>query len=347
MSDKIVIKELVDALRENFKQWRVNHLSDAFADICSAYLNRNGSLDVKGFTVLLNDQRFDYDNDKNNLKALFSAIDINGNGDVSPLELEDFIYPPRSEADIIAAFSNTYYQALARNININDIFSRLDKDGNGFVGLSELGENAPLIGISLTNSECETAMNLIDIDEDGCISLDDFNTFIKIKVLHESNINQNSSNKNKNQNYKSDNENNNSEELSPNSKMFHSNYNDIAKQFRIKILKHSNGIKNAKSKLKKAFQQLDRDNDGKATVDELRLLIETVCEIQKDPSSDRLINLLIEQIDLNRDGVITYSELEMFLWPHGSRGNNSVDTNTATAAATNRELGLVLLQTRQ
>ena len=49
-----------------------------------------------------------------------------------------------------------------------------------------------------------------------------------------------------------------------------------------------------------------------------------------------LLNLLVEQIDLNRNGKIEYSELESFLWPAGE----------SAAETGEREFGIILQYVR-
>ena len=285
------MQEMTVKFRDHLKARRESHPLRPFNDICVQFLDKNDCLDYKSFLHFIDDLHFNYHNDPSRIKNLFRSIDINANGAVSIQELEDFIYIPRSEGDIIDEFHRIYDEAIAHSLDTDALFARIDEDGNGFVGSSELRDYAPLIGIHLTNTECDIAMRLLDKDRDGCISRLDFDTFIKTDVLKLiSDVKPSSSSAEKS--------NPRQKSVSPATEEFNVAYNDLAKSFRSAILKNATGINSAKQTLRVAFRALDADGDGNVTAEELRGLIQTLCQLD----DLLMVESLIQQIDINGCG---------------------------------------------
>lgn len=112
-------------------------------------------------------------------------------------------------------------------------------------------------------------------------------------------------------------------------------YTDVAKMFRNSLLSDASDISDAKKKLQNIFNSLDTDHNGIITTSELRLLLEQLGIAKLTENPGRTMDLLIEQIDVNRDGAVNLQELETFLWPSKEKEGDEI------------EYGLILNKTRQ
>ena len=83
-------------------------------------------------------------------------------------------------------------------------------------------------------------------------------------------------------------------------------------QLREYLLAGSENVSEAKSKLRLALKQLDVNNNGCITSEDLRSYISSHGVASENSS---ILELLVEQVDINRDKKIEYSELGDFLWP--------------------------------
>ena len=105
-------------------------------------------------------------------------------------------------------------------------------------------------------------------------------------------------------------------------------YSQYAREFRRVLLSHKDsGYSHNKAKdfLKGVFKELDGDNDGNVSVDELRqfihsLHVEQPCDARETANSDKFAEVLVSQIDINHDGFISYHEMDEFLWPKVESG---------------------------
>jgi hypothetical protein len=120
-------------------------------------------------------------------------------------------------------------------------------------------------------------------------------------------------------------------------------YSEYARAFRRTLLSREecgNSHEHAKVYLKKVFREIDDDGDGNVTVEELRKYVNSVNISDEmfdngDASKcnkDKFVDILIQQIDINHDGAISYDEMSEFLWP-------SVESH--------REIGIVIEIVRQ
>lgn len=76
-------------------------------------------------------------------------------------------------------------------------------------------------------------------------------------------------------------------------------YTDVAKMFRSGLLTDSNQS-DAKKKLQNIFSKLDSDHNGVITTGELRLMLEELRVAEDTENPSETMDLLIEQIDVNR-----------------------------------------------
>ena len=77
-------------------------------------------------------------------------------------------------------------------------------------------------------------------------------------------------------------------------------YTDVAKIFRNSLLTSSSDQSDAKKKLQNIFSKLDTDHNGIITTGELRLLLEELRVAENTENPNETMDLLIEQIDVNR-----------------------------------------------
>ena len=61
--------------------------------------------------------------------------------------------------------------------------------------------------------------------------------------------------------------------------------------------------------LKRFFQEVDRDNNGKIDREELRKLLETIWGQETEIDITAALQSAFEKCDLNHDGFITFDEL--------------------------------------
>ncbi|RYH19865.1 EF-hand domain-containing protein [archaeon] len=100
------------------------------------------------------------------------------------------------------------------------------------------------------------------------------------------------------------------------------------------------------------FQLIDDNDSGVVTKDELESFL-TSAQLDlfsdpADPTNQKFLSLLIEQIDAHRDGNIRVVELEDFLWPKtASNKAGASSSSTAAAAEPRYESGIVIDLTRK
>ncbi|CAM9134171.1 unnamed protein product, partial [Ectocarpus fasciculatus] len=78
------------------------------------------------------------------------------------------------------------------------------------------------------------------------------------------------------------------------------------------LLAGTSDEKLAKHKLANIFKTLDKDSNGILTTSEIRMLL-TSLNIRDFSKNAELVNVIIDQLDLNRDGSVSLKELEAFL----------------------------------
>lgn len=204
--------------------------------------------------------------------------------------------------------------------DICSIFHTLDIDGDGYVGSGELFDRLPgLIVSELSRDESDALFEELDYDRDNGISLEDFIRFSS-RHLPEGSLDL---------------------PVESDSVDHQSLCNELAMKLRSSILKRQSGVRNAKQAVKKAFQALDVDGNGNLSSSELRQFIEAedlglLESLPEDmPSEEKIlyIDMLVEQIDKNKDGAVTLNELQGFLFPkaiedYSKKDKTSIDVKT-------------------
>jgi Ca2+-binding EF-hand superfamily protein len=84
-------------------------------------------------------------------------------------------------------------------------------------------------------------------------------------------------------------------------------YSDVAKMLRNNLLADAKDIPDAKKKLQNIFNHLDTDQNGILTTSELRLLLEELSFAKHTENPNQTMDLLIEQIDVNRFATLLHS----------------------------------------
>jgi calmodulin len=138
-------------------------------------------------------------------KEAFQLFDRDNDGKISSSEIGTILralgyHPTEAEINQIikeigkenidfSEFSNILEKRKKKELDINmenqiqEAFKIFDKDGNGFVEVSELKHILTSIGEKLTPQEVEGVLKEADSDQDGKISVQDFIKVIKsVKV---------------------------------------------------------------------------------------------------------------------------------------------------------------------
>ncbi|XP_027347750.1 probable calcium-binding protein CML15 [Abrus precatorius] len=98
--------------------------------------------------------------------ALFSNMDHNGNGYVEFDELVQAIMPDINE------------NVLVNQEQLLEVFESFDRDGNGYITASELAGSMAKMGHPLTFKELSSMMAEADTNGDGVISFNEFATLM-------------------------------------------------------------------------------------------------------------------------------------------------------------------------
>jgi Ca2+-binding EF-hand superfamily protein len=63
--------------------------------------------------------------------------------------------------------------------NVREMFTTIDADGSGSIDASELGEALERLGLNLSKKQISDLVNLMDIDQNGCIDFEEFATAMR------------------------------------------------------------------------------------------------------------------------------------------------------------------------
>lgn len=130
--------------------------------------------------------------DHGDLEKVFRRIDSNGDGKISPSEMDDLLRSVGSNA------SSDEIEQLMKEIDSNrdgfidmkefaefikdgddekqlmDAFKTYDLDGNGRISSKELHKVMKSMGIKCSFSECLKMIKSVDADGDGCVDFKEF-----------------------------------------------------------------------------------------------------------------------------------------------------------------------------
>ncbi|KAL0906793.1 hypothetical protein M5K25_025315 [Dendrobium thyrsiflorum] len=147
-----------------------NHLRQ-LRDIFSRFdMDSDGSLTLLELAALLRSLGLKPTGDQ--IHALLSSMDANGNGTVEFEELAAAITPLMSE------------QALVNQEQLLEVFRSFDRDGNGYISAAELARSMARMGQPLTFYELTAMMREADTNGDGVISFNEF-AAIMAKSAHD------------------------------------------------------------------------------------------------------------------------------------------------------------------
>jgi len=125
------------------------------------------------------------------------------------------------------------------------------------------------------------------------------------------------------------------------------NFNNYSNILRTALLSHGRGVAGGKLFLRSIFKDLDEDGNGDLSVEELRHFI---LGLGIGEGDEETLTLLVDSIDLNRDGIVSNRELEDFIWPPGNAHTLDVSSPDARAReedAVSSEFGLTLQYVRK
>ncbi|OVA10184.1 EF-hand domain [Macleaya cordata] len=100
------------------------------------------------------------------LHAMLSNMDANGNGSVEFDELVSAILPDIND------------EILINQEQLLEVFRSFDRDGNGYITAAELAGSMAKMGQPLTYRELTDMMREADMDGDGVISFNEFATIM-------------------------------------------------------------------------------------------------------------------------------------------------------------------------
>ncbi|KAK7360739.1 hypothetical protein VNO77_02748 [Canavalia gladiata] len=100
------------------------------------------------------------------IHALLSNMDHNGNGYIEFDELVNAIMPDMNES------------VLINQEQLLEVFQSFDRDGNGYITASELAGTMAKMGQPLTYSELTSMMAQADTNGDGVITFNEFTTLM-------------------------------------------------------------------------------------------------------------------------------------------------------------------------
>lgn len=124
-------------------------------------MDADGSITVLELAALLRSLGIKPEGDQ--LQALLTNMDKNGNGYIEFEELAKAIMPEMKGEDIIM-----------NQEQLRELFRSFDRDGNGYITASELAGTMAKMGHPMTYKELAHIMNEADVNGDGVISFSEF-----------------------------------------------------------------------------------------------------------------------------------------------------------------------------
>jgi len=148
----------VNRFRNCFKN--IHELASVFHKIDA---NNDGAISIQELSTGMRDMRMSFSNEETN--AIFSAADINQDGEINFTEFVSLIIP--SAGNALSKFRKAF-----KNIsNVKDAFSKFDTDGDEEITFEELSNG---MGGQFSTNEVKAVFALGDIDQDGKISFLEF-----------------------------------------------------------------------------------------------------------------------------------------------------------------------------
>lgn len=244
-------------------------------------VNGDGSITRQEFVQGLTKLRiFDnVPNWKNQLPGLIKKFDVDGNGEVSLREFFRFLGIVEYAPNIIQRMTKIFAVASQKNVSVKDIFVHLDKDNSGQLDAAELEEGLKALGTfgEVTRADADAIVKHFDTDGDKHVSIDEFVTYFTERVT----VALKDRNKKK------------------------------ADKVAAILRKTFAGAISKGATLRDIFGHLDKDKSGSIDTKEL------VATIKKLPSfkkmTDQDASALMEVLDEDHSGDITFAEFEIFL----------------------------------
>ncbi|KAI3884460.1 hypothetical protein MKW98_002584 [Papaver atlanticum] len=140
---------------------QLQQLKDIFARFD---MDSDGSLTQLELAALLRSLGLKPSGDQ--IQAMLSNIDANGNGSVEFDELVSAIMPDMNE------------EILINQEQLMEVFRSFDRDGNGYITAAELAGSMAKMGQPLSYRELTEMMREADIDGDGVINFNEFATIM-------------------------------------------------------------------------------------------------------------------------------------------------------------------------
>ncbi|PON31831.1 Parvalbumin [Parasponia andersonii] len=141
---------------------RVDQLNQLKAIFSRFDMDADGSLTILELAALLRSLGLKRSGDQ--IHALLSNVDANGNGSIELEELVNAIMPDVSD------------EILVNQEQLIEVFRSFDRDGNGYITAAELAGTMAKMGQPLTYKELTEMIREADVDGDGVISFNEFAT---------------------------------------------------------------------------------------------------------------------------------------------------------------------------
>ena len=141
---------------------RIDQLNQLKVIFSRIDMDADGSLTILELAALLRSLGLKPSGDQ--IHALLSNVDANGNGAVEFEELVNAIMPDVND------------EILVNQEQLMEVFRSFDRDGNGYITAAELAGAMAKMGQPLTYKELTEMIREADVDGDGVISFNEFAT---------------------------------------------------------------------------------------------------------------------------------------------------------------------------
>lgn len=231
---------------------------------------------------------------KKQIPAFIKKLDKDGDGDISLREFFTFLGIKDYAPDIIQRMTRVFSVAVQKKVSIKDIFTHLDKDKSGQLDAAEIENGLKALGTfdEISSKDVDSVIKHFDKDGDRLVSIDEFVGFFTERV---------------------------NQSLKDRRKKRADKVALILRKTMTSAISHGTTLKNI-------FGHLDKDNSGSVDSRELAAAIMKLPSFKKMKEQD--INDLMDQLDYDASGDITFAEFEAFVM-NGTDDNTLDDSMTS------------------
>jgi Ca2+-binding EF-hand superfamily protein len=325
-------------LRSWGQKWRANNgTAKTDAIFAPLYVDNSNCIDLERFREFVSSlplvvmQTVSAESRATVFPRLYRRVCGNTDNVLTTQMLEDYMYGKPNEEQV-AKSADEIIGRLYKECggNTSWLFGEMDVEFTGCLGGSEMREFLLNNSLSLTRSEAEVALRLLDKDGDGCVSYNDTRRYLAARFpsLQSDEEEEEEEEEDREQEGRPE----DADEADPrgrrDSRRTSSSrssdsaraeakdadeggqrrpqeqqeltYSEAVRLFRSGLLGNAEGVKSAKKKVKTVFQRIDADGNGILTTAELHSLIDELGVLRDSANSAHMTGMLIDQIDINR-----------------------------------------------